>query len=89
MENRSFIGDMQWGTGSQGGLQDSGGTIVLVVEIQSNGGESHLGARLLSSGLGMLDVRNQSIVDFPWTLLLRERCWIGFVELRLSNISRV
>lgn len=72
MENRSFIGDMKWGTGSQGGLRDSGGTIVLVVEIQSNGRESHLGVRVLSSGLGMLGVRNQSMVDFPWTLLLKE-----------------
>ena len=62
--------------------------MALVVELQSHGGGSHLGARALSSVLGMLGVRHL-MVDFPWTLLPKERCWIGFVELRLSSILRV
>lgn len=37
--------------------------MALVVEIQSNGGESHLGVKALSFGLGMLDVRHPT-VDF-------------------------
>lgn len=67
-----------------GNWKDSG----VVVKIKSNGGESHLGQRALSSALGMLGVRYPT-TDVPWTLELKKWWWIGFVELGMSSILRV
>lgn len=51
----------------QGGLQDStlviGRTMVLAVEIQSTGGESHLAVRVPSFGLDMFSMGHPT-VDF-------------------------